>query len=178
MKFHETAVHGAFLVEPEPGSDIRGFFARIACAREFERNGLEPSFVQVNVTWNERAGTIRGLHLQRPPHAEGKLVRCIRGSIFDVAYDARENSPTHGRHATASLSAANRLMLYLPPGCAHGYQTLDDDTEVLTFHSAFYAPGFEQGFRWNDPQLGIQWPIADPVLSDKDRGQPLLPPSA
>lgn len=174
LRFHETAVPGVLLVEPEPYIDDRGTFVRLVASEEFRSMGLAPSFEHVNVTWNERAGTLRGLHLQAPPYAEAKLVRCLRGSLFDVAVDLRDGSPTRGRHVSATLTADNGVMLYLPAGCAHGYQALEDGTQVLHFHSVPYAPHSERGFRWDDPAFGIPWPIRPPILSEKDSRQPIL----
>ena len=170
MEFIELPVTGAYLVRLEPIADERGFFARAFCTEEFAARGLCPHFVQTNLAHTDRAGTIRGLHYQTAPYEEVKLVRCIRGAIWAVCVDLRGDSPTYGQWAGAELTAENRDMLYVPAGCAHGYQTLGDDTEVLYSVSAPYAPGHEGGIRWDDPAFGIEWKYAgEVILSDKDR---------
>ena len=174
MIFRETALAGVWLIEPERLGDERGFFARTWCRREFETRGLEPDVVQCNISWNAKRGLVRGLHYQMPPHAETKLVRCTRGAIWDVVVDLRPGSPTFKRWTAAELTADNRHAMYIPKGCAHGFQTLTDDTEVFYQMSAFHAPGAERGVRWNDPVLAIAWPIASAALSDRDRALPLL----
>jgi dTDP-4-dehydrorhamnose 3,5-epimerase len=173
--FTETAIAGVYVVELEPRRDDRGFFARAFCADEFAAHGLETHWVQANVGHSERAGTIRGLHYQVPPHAEAKLVRCTAGAVFDVAVDLREGSPTYLQWYGTELSAGNGRMLYLPKGVAHGYQSLTDDAEAYYLVTAAYAPAAERGLRWDDPDLDIAWPLFDaPILSDKDAGWPLL----
>jgi len=154
--------------------DERGFFARSFCQREFEAQGLNPRLAQCNVSFNHRRGTLRGLHFQAKPHEEAKLVRCTRGAIWDVAVDLREGSPTRLRWHAVELNAENRLGLYVPEGFAHGFQTLADDTEVLYQMSEFYHPELARGVRWDDPNLGIRWPLPDPILSERDRGYTLL----
>jgi dTDP-4-dehydrorhamnose 3,5-epimerase len=177
MTFTETAIGGVYLVGLEPRSDDRGFFARAFCEEEFAAHGLETRWVQANVGHSTRAGTIRGLHYQVPPHAEAKLVRCTAGAVFDVAVDVREESPTYLAWYGAELSAANGSMLYLPRGIAHGYQALTDGAETYYLVSAAYAPSAERGLRWDDPALAISWPLADdPIVSDKDAGWPLVAP--
>jgi dTDP-4-dehydrorhamnose 3,5-epimerase len=171
--FQELEIRGAFVVELEKREDERGFFARAWCAREFAEHGLTPRLVQVNVSFNERAGTLRGMHFQRAPHEEAKSVRCTRGAIYDVVLDLRPDSQSYKRWAAVELSADNRRMLYVPEGCAHGYQTLVDDTETLYEVSEFYAPDSEGGVRWDDPAFGIEWPHADErILSPKDASWP------
>jgi dTDP-4-dehydrorhamnose 3,5-epimerase len=167
--FRETAVAGAWIVEPERHVDDRGFFARTWCATEFARHGLSPRLVQASVSYNPRCGTLRGLHYQVAPQAEAKLVRCTRGAIYDVAVDLRPDSPTFRQHAAVVLDADNRLALYVPEGCAHGFQTLADDTEVLYQMSAFYTPDSARGVRWDDPAFAIPWPPADRIIADRDR---------
>lgn len=173
MRFAETAVRGVFVIDLERIEDERGFFARAWCAEEFAAHGLTAAIAQANVAVNARAGTMRGMHYQLPPHAEAKVVRCVRGSIWDVALDLRPDSPTYLGHVGVELSAENRLALYVPEGCAHGYQTLEDDTETFYFHSAMYAPGSEAGVRWDDPAFGIPWPDVDArIMSAKDAAWP------
>jgi dTDP-4-dehydrorhamnose 3,5-epimerase len=170
--FRETSVAGAWIVEPERHADERGFFARTWCAAEFARHGLSPRLVQASVSYNRRRGTLRGLHYQLAPHAEAKLVRCIRGAIYDVAVDLRPESPTFRRHVAVVLDADNRLALYVPEGCAHGFQTLADDTEVLYQMSAVYAPQAARGVRWDDPAFAIPWPPADRIIAERGRRYP------
>lgn len=175
MIFTDLPVKGAYLIDIEPHSDERGFFARSFCAKEFAEHGLQEAFVQANLSHNLHRGTLRGLHYQHPPHAEAKLVRCTRGALFDVVVDLRSESPTYGQWAGAELSADNRRALYVPEDCAHGFQTLVDDTEASYLLSAFYTPGAEGGLRWDDPELDINWPIQPPTLiSTKDAGWPVL----
>jgi len=174
VRYTSTAVEGVLIVELEPRADERGFFARTFDATEFGRHGLDPHVAQANVSFNHRAGTVRGLHRQVPPHAEGKLVRCTAGAIVDVAVDVRPDSPTHGRHAMVELSAQNRTALFVPPYVAHGYQTLVDDTEVVYQVSGPYVPGAEQGFRHDDEAFAITWPLPVTTISAKDASWPLV----
>lgn len=174
MKFEETSLPGVFLIDLEPASDDRGFFARAWCQKEFADHGLTARISQVNLSQNHRTGTLRGLHMQTEPHAEAKLVRCIRGTIFDVAIDMRKSSPTYLQWTGHELSAENRSALFIPEGFAHGYQTLSEDTEVFYLISEFYAPGAEAGFRYDDPKIGIEWPMDVREISDKDANCPLL----
>lgn len=178
MRFRETTLRGVWLIEPEPLADERGHFARAWCARDLEAQGLESMFVQSSVSYNRRRGTLRGLHYQAPPHGEAKLVRCIQGAIFDVAADLRAGSPTEGSWFGVELSAANGRTLYIPAGCAHGFQSLADDAEVLYHMTAEHKPEAARGVRWDDATLGISWPVADPILSDRDRALPAFVPSA
>lgn len=172
MIFRETALPGVFVIEPEPWEDQRGFFARTWCQREFAEHGLDPRLVQCSVSFNRRRGTLRGMHYQAPPHAEAKLIRCTRGAIWDVALDLRSGSPTFGQHVGEELSAANRAALYIPEGFAHGFQTLEDDTEVLYQMSEFYAPDAARGIRFDDPAFGIRWPLPEPIMLNRDRTYP------
>jgi dTDP-4-dehydrorhamnose 3,5-epimerase len=173
LKFCTTTLKDSFLVELEPREDERGFFARAWCEREFEAHGLNPGLVQANLSYNRHRGTIRGLHYQVPPYAEAKLVRCIRGAIYDVIVDLREKSPTFLQWLGVTLSAANRQMLYVPEGFGHGFQTLEDDSEVFYQVTQFYTPGAERGARWDDPAFGIKWPeTARRIISMKDLGWP------
>ena len=174
MKFLPTPLAGAFVVELVRMEDERGFFARSFCQDEFRALGLNPSITQCNISWNRRAGTLRGLHYQERPHEEAKLVRCTRGAVWDVVVDLRDGSPTRLRWHAVELSARNRLALYVPEGFAHGFQTLQDDTEVLYQISESYRPDLARGVRWDDPTLGITWPVSDPVISERDRTYPLL----
>ena len=172
MKILDAALPGARLVELEPIEDERGFFARSFCRREFEQAGLEPCVAQCNVSFNRRRGTLRGMHFQRPPHAEAKLVRCTRGAVYDVIVDLRPDSPAFRRWLGVELSAGNRRALYVPKGFAHGFQSLEDDCEVLYQMSDFHAPQAAGGVRWNDPAFGIRWPIEPPIVSARDAAYP------
>jgi len=175
VRFIPTRLDGAFVVEIEPVADSRGLFARTFCAREFAQQGLTETFVQDSVSWNASKGTLRGLHYQKPPHGEVKLVRCTSGALLDVIVDLRPASPTYLQHVGVELTAENRRALYIPEMFAHGFQTLMDGTEVSYQISTFYAPDHGAGLRWNDPRLGIEWPIAISVISEKDQSWPLLP---
>ena len=175
MKFAPTPLAGAYVVELERLQDERGFFARSFCQEEFRRHGLKPAIAQCNVSWNRRRGTLRGLHFQAAPHEEAKVVRCTRGAVWDVIVDLREDSPTRWRWHALELNADNRLAFYVPEGFAHGFQTLADDSEVLYQMSEFYHPDLARGLRWDDPKIGIRWPLPDPVLSPRDRAYALLP---
>jgi dTDP-4-dehydrorhamnose 3,5-epimerase len=170
--FRETALPGVFVIEPERREDHRGFFARSWCQQEFLARGLNPRVVQCNVSFNRRRGTVRGMHYQAPPHAEAKLIRCTRGAIWDVALDLRPGSPTFHEHVGVELSAENHLALYIPEGLAHGFQTLEDDTEVLYQMSECYAPEAARGVRFDDPAFAIRWPVPEAILLDRDRDYP------
>jgi dTDP-4-dehydrorhamnose 3,5-epimerase len=169
MKFIETELKGAFLVDLELLEDERGFFARTYCRKEFEQHGLTTDWVQCNLSYNKRKGTLRGLHYQIAPHAEAKLVRCIRGAIYNVIVDLRPDSLTYCRWISAELSAENRKMIYIPQGLANGFQTLLDHTEVFYQMSEFFAPEYARSVRWNDPQFKICWPEAERTISERDR---------
>lgn len=169
MIFHETPLPGAFVIDLEKRGDDRGFFARAFCEKEFGQHGLSTHYVQVNNSSSAQKGTLRGMHYQLAPKAETKVVRCIKGSLYDVILDLRKDSPTFGRSFGAELSAENRRMMYVPKGFAHGFITLADDTEAFYFVDEFYAPETERGIRFDDPRFGIEWPAAPTVLSDKDR---------
>ena len=173
MIFTETKLLGACIIEIEQIEDDRGFFARQWCQMEFEAHGLTSRFVQVNTTFSKKRGMIRGLHYQTSPYEEAKLVRCIRGAIYDVTIDLRSSSPTYRRWSGVELTSGNRKMIYIPEGFAHGYQILDDNTEVLYQVSQFYASEAERGVRWDDPAFGIVWRETDQyILSDKDTRWP------
>lgn len=172
MIFKETSLKGAYVIEPEKLQDERGFFARAWCRREFENHGLTARIAQVNVSYNIKRGTLRGMHYQAAPYEETKLVRCTKGAIYDVIVDLREGSPTYLQWIGVELAANDHRMLYVPENFAHGFQTLDDDTEVSYQVSQFYTPGSEKGIRWNDPAVGIEWPLAPTAMSTKDQGWP------
>lgn len=178
MRFTETPLSGAFVIDLEMKGDERGFFARSFCAHEFEAHGLSPAVVQTNTSYNASAGTLRGMHYQKEPAPETKLIRCVRGALHDVIVDMRPGSPTYGRHFAVELSAENHAMLYVPALFAHGFQTLVDDTEALYQVGEFYTPGAETGLRFDDPTLGIDWPLPVTAISDKDRSWDLLDPGA
>lgn len=172
MLFHETPLAGAFTIDLEPRGDDRGFFARVFCESEFAGAGLETRYVQVNSSLSRQKGTLRGLHYQLPPAAEAKVVRCIRGALFDCVLDLRPNSTTFGQWFGTELTAENRRMMYVPRGFAHGFLTLSDDTEILYLVSTPYAPDEERGIRHDDPAFAIQWPLTPVEISAKDRSWP------
>ena len=177
MNFQETTLRGAFVVELEPKEDERGFFARVWCQKEFGARGLNPRLVQTSLSYNRHRGTIRGLHYQMTPYDEAKLVSCIRGAIYDVIVDLRVESLTYLQWVGVALTAENRKMLYVPEGLAHGFQTLEDDTEVFYQVTQFYTPGAERGVRWDDPVLGIRWPAVESrVISPRDLSWPSFAP--
>lgn len=172
MFFTEAKLKGAFVIGLDRKADLRGFFARTFCVQEFEAHGLSPRVVQCNMSYNRHRGTLRGMHWQAPPSAEAKLVRAVRGSVLDVIVDLRPGSPTYLQHVAVELTASNGQMLYIPEGFAHGFQTLEDETEVFYQMSEFHAPEQARGARWNDPAFGIAWPLPDPIMSDRDRTWP------
>ncbi len=177
MIFTETGLAGAVVVDLERKADDRGFFARTFCREEFAAAGLEPLVEQCNLSYNHRAGTLRGMHFQVAPATEAKLVRCTAGAIVDIIVDVRSGSPTYLRSFSVELTAENRRALYVPPMFAHGYQTLVDGAEVTYQVSEAYTPGTERGLRHDDPRLGLAWPLPVTVLSDKDAAWPLLAPA-
>jgi dTDP-4-dehydrorhamnose 3,5-epimerase len=172
MIFKELGLAGAFRIEPRRIEDERGFFARAFCAREFEARGLDAAVAQCSISFNRHRGTVRGMHYQAAPHAEAKLVRCTRGGLYDVIIDLRPESPTFARHAAAVLTPDNRHMLYVPKGFAHGFMTIEDDTEIAYQISDFHAPGHARGVRWDDPVFAIEWPLPVTVISERDRNYP------
>lgn len=172
MLFRETALTGAYLIELDKHEDERGFFARSWCQREFLAHGLNPRLVQCNISFNRRRGTLRGMHYQVAPHEEAKLVRCTRGAIYDVIIDLRPASPTYMQWIAVELTADNYRMLYIPERFAHGFQTLEDNTEVFYQMSEFYAPECARGIRWNDPTFAISWPTAERIISQRDQQYP------
>jgi len=179
MRFVDTGLAGTYIIEVEPLTDERGFFARAFCAREFEEHGLAPVFVQCNISVNLANGTLRGMHYQIAPHAEDKLVRCTRGAIFDVMLDLRPESSTFKQWRGVNLSAENHTMVYIPKGFAHGFLTLTEDAEVFYQVSQSYHPDSARGVRWNDPAFGIEWPMARPrqILERDDSYPDFLEPA-
>lgn len=172
MHFTKTNLQGAYLIDLDKKGDDRGFFARFYCAKEFADHGLDNHFVQVNNSLSAYKGTLRGMHYQLHPKAESKLVRCIKGSLYDVIIDLRKDSPSFGQSYGCELTAENRRMMYVPKGFGHGFITLSDATEVLYLVSEFYEPELERGIRWNDPYFNISWPIDPVTISPKDAQHP------
>ena len=172
MKFEPTPLPGAFVIAPERLHDERGWFARTFSRSDFEEHGLNPNVLQCNLSSSARRGTLRGMHYQRPPHAEAKLVRCARGAIYDVIVDLRPSSSAYRRHFGVRLDPTDDRMLYVPEGCAHGFLTLEDDTVVFYQMSHVYEPSAAAGVRWNDPAFGIAWPFAPTVMAERDRNYP------
>lgn len=170
MIFSEIGLKGAYVIELEKQRDERGFFARSWCRREFKARGLETGLSQCNISFNAKKGTLRGMHYQAEPFGQAKLVRCTSGSIYDVIVDLRPGSPSLHRHAGIYLTSSGHTMLFVPKGFAHGFLTLEDDTEVFYQMSDFHAPGYECGFRWDDPFFGIEWPPEVRVICERDRG--------
>ena len=177
MKFTETPLKGAFVINLEPRGDDRGWFARFFCQQEYDQHGLHRVIVQANASLSKYKGTLRGMHYQLPPKAEDKIVRCLRGALLDVIVDMRPDSPTFLKHFSIELTAENRLMLYVPKGFAHGILTLTDDTEAFYLVTEFYSAEHERGLRYNDPKLGLRWPFEPAVISDKDRAHPDFNPA-
>lgn len=174
MKFIETKLKDAFIIDLDVRSDDRGGFARTFCAKEFEEHGLKPTVAQCNMSFNYKAGTLRGMHYQVAPACETKLVRCTKGAIYDVIIDMRPDSPTYMQHIGVELTEENRRALYVPEMFAHGYQALTDGAEVVYQVGEFYTPGYERGLRYNDPTFGIEWPMPVTVISEKDAAWPLF----
>ncbi|MCE9544626.1 MAG: dTDP-4-dehydrorhamnose 3,5-epimerase family protein [Planctomycetia bacterium] len=172
MIFHELPVAGAYLIDVERLTDDRGFFARAWCGREFAAQGLVAELAQASLAYTHKKGTLRGVHFQAAPHAEAKVVRCVRGAAYVVALDLRLESPTYLRSSGVELTAENRRAIYVPLGCAQGYQTLVDDTELLYQMSVAYVPGAGRGVRYDDAAFGIQWPLPVSVISQADRSWP------
>lgn len=171
--FKETRLKGAFIIEPEKFEDERGFFARSFSDQEFAAYGIDPQVIECNISFNKKKHTIRGMHFQSAPYAQAKLVRCTQGAIYDVIIDLRPDSATFKQWLGEELSAANRLMLYVPEGFAHGFQTLEDNTEVFYQVSAYYAPASAGGLRWDDPAFEIHWPVKENVIvNERDRTYP------
>jgi len=170
MIFTETKIKGAYIIEPELLIDERGFFARSFCKEEFQRFGLETGIVQCNISYNKKKGTLRGMHYQIPPFEEAKFVTCTKGSIYDVVVDLREDSPTYYQYVATELSEKNFKMMYVPRGCAHGFLTLEDDTFVYYQMTGLFHPEYSRGLRWDDPAIGINWPVPPTIISEKDQG--------
>jgi len=172
LKFTETPLSGAYIIDIDPIGDERGFFATCWTREDFTKRGLTGEFIQCNVSLSQATGTVRGMHFQHAPHQEAKLVRCTQGALYDVLLDLRADSPTYLQWHGVELTVENRRMAYLPEGIAHGFQTLADDTEILYMVSAYYHPVSQAGARWNDPAFNIQWPLPLSVISDKDANFP------
>lgn len=173
MKFIETQLKGAYIIEIEPISDHRGFFARSWCQKEFSDRGLNPNLVQCNISFNTKKGTLRGMHYQAKPHEEAKLIRCTKGAIYDVIIDIRPDSSTFKKWIAVELNSENHKMLYVPEGFAHGFQTLEDNTEVFYQMSEFYHSTGEQGIRWDDPEFQLEWQSTNKIISERDRSYAL-----
>lgn len=176
MKIFQTPLKGAFILEPEPFIDERGKFIRIFCENELQQIGHYKKIVQINHSLTRKKGTIRGMHFQYPPKAETKIVRCLRGAVFDVIIDLRRNSSTLLQWHGEILSAENMKMMYVPEGFAHGFQTLEENCELLYLHTEFYSPEYEGGVRYNDPRINISWPLEVTDISERDRTHPFIGP--
>jgi len=174
MRFTSTGIAGAWVIDPDPREDERGRFLRAWCAKAFSDQGIEFTPVQANLGFSVRKGTVRGMHFQESPAVEAKLIRCTRGAMFDVVVDRRPESPSYGKWFGLELTPENARMLFVPERCAHGYQTLQDRTEMYYMASAYYAPAAASGLRFDDPAFGVQWPLAATVLSEQDRNWPLI----
>jgi dTDP-4-dehydrorhamnose 3,5-epimerase len=172
MIFHSSKIPGVYRIEPERIEDPRGFFARTLCAEEFGKRGLNTQIAQCNISFNGRKGTLRGMHFQISPKAEVKLVRCTSGAIYDVLLDLRKESSTYLKWEAFELCAMNKNLLYVPEGIAHGFQVLEDNTEVYYQMAEYYSPDHARGVLWNDPAFGIEWPLENPILSEKDKSYP------
>jgi dTDP-4-dehydrorhamnose 3,5-epimerase len=174
MRFSEIPLKGAYIIDLEPFIDSRGFFARTYCKREFNSIGHSGEFVQFNHSSSSHKGTLRGMHLQLPPCAEIKLIRCTSGRVYDVIIDLRRNSETFLQHIGVELSEENRKMIYIPEGFAHGFQTLEDHTQLIYHHTAYYSPEHDRGFHYADPAFAINWPLDPQHISEKDRDHPYI----
>ncbi len=174
MKFFKTPLNGAFIIDLEKFQDERGFFSRLFCSKEFNNYNLNHNFVQVNNSLSSNKGTLRGIHYQMNPMAESKLVRCISGALYDVIVDLRINSKTYKKWFAINLTSENRKMIYVPEGFGHAFLTLEDNTEAIYFASQFYSPDHELGLKWNDEEIGIDWPIEPKYISDKDKKNPIF----
>ncbi len=178
MIFTKTKLKGVYLITIETKEDERGYFGRTYCRNEFAANHIDFTIAQTNISYNKTRGTLRGMHMQRAPHKEAKLIQCISGRLYDVIIDMRPHSPTLYQWISTELSCDSNTMLYIPEGFAHGFLTLEDETRILYFMSEFYTPGAEAAMRWNDPFFNIIWPIEPAVMSEKDKLHPLFSPSS
>lgn len=174
MKFNAQPLAGLYTIELNVLKDERGAFARTFCKKEFEQIGHTKEFVQLNQSWNTKKGTLRGMHFQTPPFTEIKLIRCVKGAVCDVVVDLRKDSATFLQHVQVELSEENKLMIYVPEGFAHGFQTLTDNAELLYHHTEYYVPNAEGGLRYNDPLLNIKWPLPVSVISERDKNHSLI----
>lgn len=174
MKFYKTKLNGVYAIDIDTKIDLRGYFVRIFAKEEFKKMGINFDIVHINESKTLKKGIIRGLHLQEEPKQEDKIIRCLKGKIFDVALDLRKNSPTYGQWTSEVLTEANMKLFLIPKGFAHGFQSLTNNCVIQYFVSEYYSPNFEKGVRWNDPKIAIKWPIKNPILSDKDSSWPLL----
>lgn len=174
MRFRKTKIKGVYIIQIEPKKDKRGDFRRIFCQEELARIGIKFNMRQINQSFNRKRGTLRGMHFQKEPKTEQRIIQCLRGRIYDAAVDLRKGSPTRGQWLAVELSGKNKKMLYVPEGLAHGFQTLTNDCEIQYFMSEFYSSKRSWGIRWNDPFFKIKWPIKNPVLSRKDKNWPLI----
>ena len=174
MKFKKTKIKDLYIIEPELKADKRGYFARIFCKKELKKIGFDFKIVQINRSLNVKRGTIRGMHFQKAPKMEAKIITCLKGRVYDVAVDLRKNSSTYGCWVAEELSESNKKMFLIPKGLAHGFQALTDNCELLYFMSEFYSSKYEGGVRWNDPFFNIKWPIKNPILSQKDKSWLLI----
>ena len=172
MIFTETELKGSYVIDIERFEDERGFFSRSWCKEEFKKHGLNDHLVQCNISFNKKAGTLRGMHFQIPPHEEAKLVRCTMGAIYDVIIDLRKDSPSYKKNFGVTMTSENRKMLYVPEGFAHGFLTIEEETEVFYQMSEFYAPEYARGYRWNDPAFDINWLHTVSVISERDLSYP------
>ena len=175
MNFQETSLAGAYLISTDKHSDKRGSFSRLFCAKEFTEASLPDIFVQINLSHNLKRATVRGMHYQLPPRSEGKLISCIKGHVYDVIVDIRPDSPTRNQYFSCELDAQDNRLLYVPEGFAHGFQTLEDNSTLLYGMTEFYEPGKDGGLRWDDPRIGVNWPLkTNLTISDKDANWPLI----
>lgn len=174
MIFLKTKIKGLYIIEPELKIDERGYFARFFCKKELTKENLVFDIMQINRSFTKKKGTIRGMHFQRDPKSEGKIIQCLKGAIYDVAIDIRKNSSTYGQWVAEELTENNKKMFFIPKGFAHGFQSLKDNSEILYFVSEFYSPEYEGGIRWNDPFFNINWPVKNPILSEKDKNWPIF----
>jgi len=174
MTFKESALKGVYIIELKPFIDNRGLFARTFCKKEFQEIGHDQEFVQFNHSVTHKKGSIRGMHYQMPPFSEIKLIRCVRGSVYDVIIDLRKDSSTFLKYTSVEITEHNMLSLYIPHGFAHGFQTLEDNTQLIYHHTAYYTPGYEAGILYNDPAIGITWPLPVSVITEKDLNHSLL----